>query len=193
MTDRSAEFSEEDYRKLVYHRKAGIRTTGTPEERPFEILTRRFYAAHPLTAERLAWHEAGHAVVAHWLGYRVVAIVRVEPLHWEVRSHQPLPHSDHLHLIIVAGYLAEARAMGRVDPAEASRVAYQVEDLYCYGPHERRAYVKAVEERALAILVEHWAEVEQVAALARLLDQDREIVAGDELDAALFGVRFGDG
>lgn len=193
MTNQSAKFSDEDYHRLVYHRKAGVRTRGTPEELPFLMLTHRYYAAHPPTPERLAWHEAGHAVVAHRLGYRVVEIVRLGPLRWETGSYPQLPYSDHSHLITVAGYLAEARAMGRVDPGEAWRVAVEVEERYGYGPEERRAYVEAVEERALAILVEHWAAVEQVAALARLLDQDREVVAGDELDTALSGVRFGDG
>lgn len=192
MTDRRAEFSEDDYDKLVYYRKAGIRTKGTPEERPFELLTRRYFADHPLTPERLAWHEAGHAVVSHRLGYRVVAIEWIGPLHWATLPHRPMPFSKHFHLMMVAGYLAEARAMGRVDPAEASHVAFELEERYGYGPEERRAYVEAVEERALAILVEHWPAVVQVSVLLRQLNQDRTLVAGDELDAALAGVRFGD-
>jgi len=179
----------EEHELLVYRRKAKVPTKGTPEEEPFKALLRRFHAQFPPTPERVGWHEAGHAVVAHRLGYRVSMIERDATWTGNPRTYiEPPPQgSDHWALVQVAGYLAEDRAVGNVDPEEACEVAEMAEQRHGYGPSDRRAFVEAVEKLSLAILVSDWSAVEQVAKLV----QAKPDVLMAELDGALSGVSFG--
>ncbi len=187
--DTEAPITPEEHALLVYRRKAKVPTVGTSEEEPFIALCRRFHAQFPQTPERVGWHEAGHAVVAHRLGYRVWMIERERT--WTgypiTSTDQQPPLSDDWALVTVAGYLAEDRALGNVDPAEAWDVAGMAEWLHDYGPSERRTFVEEVEERALAILVANWGAVERVAQLV----QANASVGMEELDTALSSVSFG--
>ena len=181
MTD--APITPEEYALLVYRHKAGVRTAGTPEEEPFIALCKRFHAQFPPTPERIGWHEAGHAVVSHHLGYRVWWIERNDE--WgDTRTDQQPPWFGDWALVKVAGYLAEERAIGNVEPREASEVAWMAERRFGYGPSERESFVESVEARALAILVENWDAVEKISQLV----QAKPLVKMAELDTVLSGV-----
>ena len=187
--DSEASITPEEHALLVYRRKAKVPTKGTSEEAPFIARCRRFHTQFPPTPERVGWHEAGHAVVAHRLGYRVWMIEREETgTGYPITATDQQPRwSDNWALVKVAGYLAEDRALGNVDPAEAWEVAEMAERLHGCGPSERRTFVEAVEERALAILVANWDAVERVAQLV----QANPSVRLAELNAALSSVSFG--
>lgn len=188
--DTDASITPDELALLVYRRKAKVPTIGTPEEEPFKALCRRFNAQFPPTPERVGWHEAGHAVVSHRLGYRVWKIERegTETGYPNAATDRQPPWSDDWALVKVAGYLAEDRAVGNVDPGEAWAVAAMAESLHGYGPSERRAFVEAVEERALAILIANWGAVERVARLV----EAKPSVRMAELNTALSSVSFGD-
>lgn len=189
MTDLGPEspFTSEEYELLVYNRKARVRTVNTLDEGPFIELCRRYSSQYPLTPERVAWHEAGHAVVSHRLGYSVRMIERYPDGSAHTFTDQQLILSDNWALVTVAGYLAEDRAIGHADPGEAWDVAEVAEKIYRLGPDERKAYVEEVEKRCSAILEENWAEVEQVARLA----ESKPVVMMFDLDPILAPVKFG--
>jgi hypothetical protein len=151
-------------------------------------LCRRYSTAYPLTPERLGWHEAGHVVVAHRLGYAVWGVYHRAPDHWETTFVTPERGSTDWGLIAVAGYLSEGRAIGHEDPAEAGEISMRGPWHDDDSPHERLARVRQVERDALAILEEHWDTVGRVAELIR----SKPFITGDELAGALEGVRRAD-
>ena len=177
----------EEYERLVYYRKARIRTTGTPDEGSFIELCRRYAEQFPLTPERVGWHEAGHAIVSHSLGYAVWKIERhPDGSGHSLTDQQPIL-SDDWALITVAGYLAEDRAVGHADPAEAWGVTEVAERIYGLGPDERKVYVEEVEQCCSMILDENWGVVEQVAKLV----ESKTKVKMYELDRILAAVKSG--
>src|SRR4051794_699232 len=103
-------FTDDDYELLLHHRKAFIRTAGTPQEAPFTELCQRFHAAYPSTPQRLAYHEAGHVVMAHCLGLHVIDVRRLSNDHWETLSTVERDNVEHWCLMNVAGHLSEAHA-----------------------------------------------------------------------------------
>lgn len=181
------DFTEEQYDRLVYHRKAGINTTGTPEEQPFIELCRHYFARYPLSRERLAWHEAGHAVIGHRLGFKVAGVEQISPEHWVTEIESSPPFSTEQHMISVAGYLSEGKACGHGDPAEAHKVAWHAQLLFGFGPDQRLAYVRSIEAKTIAILDEHW---EAVGRFAQMIGQASYTFA-HELAPALDAVPFG--
>src|SRR3954469_3822235 len=68
-------------------------------------------------------------------------------------------------LLCVAGHLSEAHACSLVDLREAFELAWTAEEQFGYVSDERRAYVKAIEAKALAMLIERLPAVERVAQL----------------------------
>lgn len=172
MNDRVLEgpFSPAEYGLLVCRRKTGLRSDDQAERDWFEALTRRYHALFPSNLERISWHEAGHAMVAHRLGWWVDHIERF-PHHEGKAAMAPPPEGSPYWpqgretrlrdwaTVKVAGYMAENRVAANVDPAEASPVAYRLEELKGYTPAQCLTYVEEVEGRALRILVADWAAV----------------------------------
>ena len=116
-----------------------------------ETLARR-YAAGPL----VAWHEAGHAVIAHRLGYRVervhVAYARDQGQTDIAPAYDPLNRA----LITLAGERAERRSVSWLDGIEALGG----------GADDRRALQLALEE------LDDWSEAELVEKVDDMLRDD---------------------
>jgi ATP-dependent Zn protease len=123
----------------------------------------------------VAFHEAGHAVVALALGSKV-RVVEIGP-----RPHAHCAHRTEANKAIVAlaGDLAERRACP-LSPWGADvdfRVAFDAaEHLAPSAPHQA---LEAFRDQARALLDRHWRAVEAVAAA--LLDAGK--LTGDEIDA----------
>lgn len=72
--------------------------------------------------------------MAHCLGGDVLAVGKLADDNWETVSNIQPELGESWGLMSVAGYLADARACGLVDPNEASMVASEAEEQFGYGP-----------------------------------------------------------
>jgi hypothetical protein len=189
--------SPEEQERIRYVRKSlDYGPDGSEERERWGTLYDRFYALFPTTLERLAWHEAGHATVAHRLGGTVWSIdvdaaddgfvthvVEFEP---------PFVTLDRWAIATTAGYVAEGLAFGPTDPHEASEIYIK----YCetviemgLKPSRSKAieFIETAESVAVAILQQHWYEVSYIAR--RMMFSCP--VGRDFLLSALAGVPFG--
>lgn len=193
-----ASITDDDYAWMHYLRRSvAYPPEGTPELARWMNLYDRFYAQHPHTLERDAWHEAGHVVVAHRLGGRVESVSRDEE---GAITSVAVFERRHVGLLLwaaleVAGYLAEVRAVGRVDPHEASEVGVAFQDVWRqrYGglPPEAEVLdaVTHAETVAATILDEHWAAV---ARVADTLMNEPWPIERDRLTELIADVPYGD-
>jgi hypothetical protein len=137
----------------------------------------RRYAAGPL----VAYHEAGHAIIAHRLGRRVerVALGFVRDSGQTDLQPTYLPRSRAL--IALAGERAERRCLSWLD---------EFTDLH-HGSEDRRVADEALAELAGVTVAELVAEVDQLLRddwlvlkqLGRLLDRERVLEGAQLLEA----------
>jgi ATP-dependent Zn protease len=142
----------------------------------------------------VAFHEAGHAVVAYRLGVEV-EYVTIVPDHF-ARAHVALGDlfwahgrgSDRANLeraikIDLAGPLAEVRALGRrrggrTDYERASGLA-----RYLAGAAGEREFLRHMERRIRALIECYWSEIERVAAALLERDELRGAEVKDVIEA----------
>lgn len=139
-------------------------------------MTSRYLYQHPTTVEKEMWHEAGHVVVGHRLGWSVVRIDR-HPDGTPFAEIPPpceppaLPVLDYS-TVAVAGYLAEDLAQGNAMPSTdhilVSRVfqSSEVRKSRTTSPRTNLAHVFEAEARARVILEAYWDAVGRVAEVA---------------------------
>jgi hypothetical protein len=150
-----------------YQHVLRVRRTGeTQPVRPWVPLLCRFHALHPNTTEREMWHEAGHAVVAHFLGRGVERIARSDenvpgtkaqdcPAWWRFTDEATVQ---------VAGWLAEYRYSFPTLTDPTDEFGELVRGLpMLMSTRERLQLALWAENRATGILTEHWDAVERVA------------------------------
>ncbi|MHC6156567.1 hypothetical protein ACVSQB_32925 [Bradyrhizobium elkanii] len=108
--------------------------------------------------EITAYHEAGHAVIAHALGVEVVCVTIIpfagrNGITWHTLPKRP----EAAILIAMAGPLAEARFTGKLLCAgdDEENIASAIRHL----SEPREHY----ETRAKTLVAEHWREIEIVA------------------------------
>lgn len=164
-------FSPEEYERLLFVRKSSAYPVPAEWDQ-WKRLVCRFYRLFPNTAKRAMWHEAGHIVVAHCLGWTVHRIQRDREGTPGAVIHMPDGWGDLDHATVsVAGWLAEAMMAypELTDPtdevAQHARQFRTPEGEKMPAP-ERIKYVEIAERRAEEILEAHWDTVERVAALA---------------------------
>lgn len=133
---------------------------------------------NPRELPSIAWHEAGHAVIYRALGVPVhhVMVQYGNP----VTMHAPYGRCavvqddappEAVILASLAGNLAEKRAVGTEcpinDPEEKGRgdgaLVAKALDRLGIPESERDAYLRAAEQKAAALLDEHWPKVQAVA------------------------------
>jgi hypothetical protein len=114
----------------------------------------------------LAYHEAGHAVVALALGSRCT-LVELEPPHTHCLHRRNGSGEINRALTAFAGMIAELLVCGiaadvetawRVDLQTAQQVAEEL------APDDVEATLERFRARAEALVVRHWREIEVVAA-----------------------------
>jgi hypothetical protein len=122
------------------------------------------------------WHEAGHIVVGHKLGWEVQRIDR-QPDGTPIAEVPPpceppeLPVLDYS-TVAVAGFLAENKEFGNALPTtDHINVAHQFQASEVHqgrtaSPASTLAHVLEAEARAQVILDENWVAVCRVAAIA---------------------------
>lgn len=184
--------SDEECDLLVRWRRTAFDPQSEEDHARYVALTIRFFTQMRQTERTDAFHEAGHIVVGHLLGYPT------RMTYWQLDgtpstamdgiSHDPPPFISEAQFLAqnydwarirVAGYLAERRAMGRSDPAEAVRLVRRMRDNLSYGPEETMAYLDGIENETDAILDENWEAVERLAQLLseNMNRQEYEIMA----------------
>jgi hypothetical protein len=156
-------------------------------------MTCRYLYQHPTSTEKEMWHEAGHIVVGHRLGWSVLRIDRhpdgtpyaLIPPPCEPPNLPVLDYST----VAVAGYLTEERAFANAMPsADHVKIATVLRGLEArsgrtLSPDANLAHVLKAEARAQAILEEHWRAVHRIAELALLgLPVEHETLIGELRD-----------
>jgi hypothetical protein len=186
-------FSPEEHESMLYILRSGtVPPKGCEDRDMWDALYSRWKALFPTTLRREAFHEAGHVVVGHSMGWSVKRIDRHGPR--AVPYAEVLPPANLIQIrnpisddsvIRVAGYLAEKRACGWVAPLEAIKVAKDVNSFLA--PESRISFVRACESYAFDILKEYWLAVEAIAAMVmeslpvsrkQLLDALRDVEHG---------------
>ena len=113
-----------------------------------------------------AYHEAGHAVIGHWLG-KTIKRATIRYVEWE-REKNPLPPELEA-LVDLAGPLAQIKYNPSSDADEGAwgdqmnldkRLKLMKETME---PEEYEATASALTVRCQGLLNDHWAEVERVA------------------------------
>ena len=110
----------------------------------------------------VAYHEAGHAVVALALGYRCYSVA-IEDAGRAV-CDEP---AEHALALMIASFIAEAKCMGEADiwRDEADRV--RAADLALWiargDMNTASSLLSTVTAQAKARIEEHWAEIETIA------------------------------
>src|SRR5215218_6387007 len=139
-------------------------------------LVSRHWFQFPSSLEQDMWHEAGHIVVGHKLGWEVQRIDR-QPDGTPIAEVPPpceppeLPVLDYS-TVAVAGFLAENKEFGNALPTKDHiNVARQFQASEARqdrtaSPASKLAHVLEAEARAQVILDENWDAVRQVSALA---------------------------
>jgi hypothetical protein len=113
--------------------------------------------------ERVAYHEAGHAVVGVAVG-RVLGDVSLETGTCTFTSEDPL---DAVVASAFAGAVADARGMGSYSDSAGAFDQFNAEGLARAkypGETERDAYLRRMAKRAVALVDEHWPAIERLAA-----------------------------
>lgn len=164
--------SLEEYKRLMVVRKSGA-YPGPDIFDQWKLLLCRFVALFPNTTEREMWHEAGHAVVGHYLGCQVKRIRRdpdgtpgaviKRPEVWDYGLDEATA--------TVAGWMAEAMAVypELADPTdEVAQLAkgFRTPSGEKVPVPERIKHVEIAERRAEEILEAHWDAVERIATRA---------------------------
>jgi hypothetical protein len=160
--------STEEYKRLLYVRRSGEPQPSTP----WIPLLCRFHRHFPNTIEREMWHEAGHAVVAYYLGCQVKRIRR---------DHDGTPGAVIKRrdgwegidegTLTVAGWLAEAmkaypELTDPTDEVAQHAMTFRTPEGEKMPPHERIKYIQIAEQHAQVILKAHWDAVERIATRA---------------------------
>jgi hypothetical protein len=120
--------------------------------------------------ERIAYHEAGHAVVGVALG-RVLRDVSLDAGTTTFVSQDPL---DAVVTSAFAGAAADARGMGTHSDSAGALDQFNADGLargQYPSPAERDAYLAGMARRAVALVDQHWPAIERLAAL--LLERGR--------------------
>jgi hypothetical protein len=139
-------------------------------------LVSRHWFQFPSSLEQDMWHEAGHIVVGHKLGWEVQRIDR-QPDGTPIAEIPPPCAPPELSIldfstVAVAGYLAEDKQFGNALPTKDHiNVAHQfraseARQGRAASPASTLARVLEAEARAQTILDENWDAVSRVAALA---------------------------
>jgi hypothetical protein len=167
----------------------------SPEWDRWTTLTFRHLFQFPSTLDREMWHEAGHIVVGHRLGWQVQRIDR----HSDGTPHAIIPPPCEFpelpildfSTVAVAGYLAEDKAFGNAMPGQDHvNLAREFQaDAARQGrtasPTSNLAHVLEAEARAEAILDENWGVVRQIAELATAsLPVRRKALLGEQRGVA---------
>ena len=118
--------------------------------------------------KEVAYHEAGHAVIGHWLG-KTIKWANIGYVVWE-RGKNPLPPELEA-LVHLAGPLAQIKYNPGSDADQSAggdqmnldkRLKLMKETME---PEEYEATASALTVRCQGLLNDHWAEVEEVAEL----------------------------
>jgi hypothetical protein len=154
--------------------------------------TNRFVEEIGDSPERFVIHEAGHAVVAHALGWFAEFVEPEMPdgdagaRTWQLPLHHPTPERVWSHFVEqvvvgVAGTVAEEVEFGLAVPFEAMEMADRAREEYGVSEHQLGRLISHCEDRARTILTVNWPVVRQLADAQAA--QDR--IEGDELAAIL--------
>jgi hypothetical protein len=168
--------SREEFEHIMYVRKAGdYPPRRTAEWERWATLICRFHALFPDTLDRDAWHEAGHIVVGHKLGWTVQRIERNAGGWPQARVEAPCEGPElpglQVGMMTIAGFVAEAmsRPEGEMtDPTHEvaeHAIEFRSEDGDTLSSEDRIKYIKIAQSRACDILAANWDVVERVAAL----------------------------
>jgi hypothetical protein len=185
-------FSREEYERVMFVRRSGAYPPLGAEYDAWKRLVCRFHRLFPNTVVRAMWHEAGHAVVAHRLGWTVHRIQRDHEGTPGAVIQSPDGWDDLDHAIVtVAGWIAEAMAACPELTDPTHEVAILARDFRTptgerLPPRERIKFVEIAEDRAREMLECDWYAVERVAMLAlAALPVERDAllkaIDGDEL------------
>ena len=142
--------------------------------------------------ERIVIHEAGHAVVAHALGWLVEFVEPKMPdggagaLVRQRRLDHPTPEGVRRRfveqvIVGVAGVVAEEVEFGLAVPFEAMELADQAREEYGVPEHQLGRLIGRCEDRARTIVTERWTTVARLAEA----QAERGRIEGDELAAIL--------
>ena len=128
-----------------------------------------------VTVEHVAYHEAGHAIVALALGSKVRS-VSIAPSLTRCAHRRGTPHNA---IVALAGNLAEQRGCpgSNFDAFVDLRCALDVAESL--QPADPLALLQKFLDQADELLDERWGQVETIAAA--LLQRQR--LTGDEIDA----------
>ena len=142
----------------------------------WSALVCRHWFQFPNSVDRELWHEAGHIVVGHRLGWQVQSIDR-HPDGTPFANIPPpcefpeLPILDYS-TVAVAGYLAEEKAFGNALPSQDHiNIAREFKSSEARQGHKATpatnlAHVLEAEARAQVILDENWHAVQRLAEVA---------------------------
>ncbi len=154
--------------------------------------TSRFTDETGDSPERFGIHEAGHAVVAHALGWFVEFVEPSMPdggagaRVWQDQAAHPTPldlQQEFCEQIVVgvAGSVAEEIEFGQAVPLEAMELADQARIQYGVPDDQIGTLIGRCEARARTILTERWTTVTQLAEA----QVERGRIEGEELAAIL--------
>jgi hypothetical protein len=180
----------EDIERLRVLERGGVSQEDGDLRAERHRLREAFNAAFPPSLFRVAWHEAGHAVVMHRLGHPPLGIGRDVSHDGQTVAPPTFPSNPWERVsrtVRVAGYLTEERACGPADLREAARIM----DRFAFMGNpldDRLRELARSEAEAGYILDANWGAVAAVAALV----EASKWVNGDQIAAALRGVPCGD-
>ena len=156
---------------LIDFMRRGSPLTSEAERPRVQRALDRWQAEVPDSIERFAVHEAGHAVVAHALGWTVEFVEPDLPdgSGGGAMTHQGQLERDEWELFVematvaVAGHVAEEIAFGLALPFEVMELRDRAWEEHGVGDDQLGALVEHAETQARTILTARWETVERLA------------------------------
>jgi hypothetical protein len=168
----------EEYERIMYVRKSGdYPPRGSAAWDRWATLLCRFHALFPNTLDREAWHEAGHIVVGHKLGWTVQRIERNAGGWPQARVDAPCEDPElpglHVGMMTTAGFVAEAMSRPEGEMTDPTHeipefaVDFRSADGDILSPEDRIKYTEEIPQAEVEdIIEENWTALERVALLA---------------------------